>query len=315
MSASPPSPVSLSRRILIAIIWIGWAALVLVTALGFTAAWIPAFDLVNAARPALALIAVALLLIAIPLRQGSLIRPTAGLALLQVGLLLLPWARAAASTSGPASLRLVTFDLGAGNERFDDIAEFILGAGADVVLLQEVSCGAADRLIPKLRPSYANVYVSAEGCAGQAVLAKRPWSALGQVITATAKPLVVSARLQWGNTGFVLSSVRLADPFAPVAQASDIERLRAHLATQGPMQIVAGAFNIPPFAWKFAQLQGSGFGQHATFLATWPGQWSTPLVLLDNVFSTEGIASVHVAVGPPLGSDHRPLIADIALGK
>jgi len=24
---------------------------------------------------------------------------------------------------------------------------------------------------------------------------------------------------------------------------------------------------------------------------------------------------VHVAVGPPLGSDHRPLIADIALGK
>lgn len=315
MSASPPSPVSLSQRILIAIVWIGWAALVLVTALGFTAAWIPAFDLVNAARPALALIAVALLVIAVPLRQGSLIRPTAGLALLQVGLLLLPWARAAASTSGPVALRLVTFDLGAGNERFDDIAAFILGADADVVLLQEVSCGAADRLIPKLRPSYANVYVSAEGCAGQAVLAKRPWSALGQVITATAKPLVVSARLQWGNTGFVLSSVRLADPFAPAAQAGDIERLRAHLATQGPMQIVAGAFNVPPFAWKFAQLQGSGFGQHATYLATWPGQWSTPLVLLDNVFSTEGIASVHVAVGPPLGSDHRPLIADIALGK
>jgi endonuclease/exonuclease/phosphatase family metal-dependent hydrolase len=209
----------------------------------------------------------------------------------------------------------VTFDLGAGNERFDEIADFILGTRADVVLLQEVSCGAADRLIPKLKQTYANAFVSADGCAGQALLATRPWLAVGQVITATEKPLSVSARFQWGSAVFALTGVRFAPPLSPNAQALDMQRLRAQIGTQGPAQIVAGAFNLTPFSWTFAQLQNSGFGQHATYLATWPGEWAVPLFLFDNVLSTEGIASVRVTTGPALGSDHRPLIADIALAK
>jgi hypothetical protein len=70
---------------------------------------------------------------------------------------------------------------------------------------------------------------------------------------------------------------------------------------------------MTPFAWKFAQLQNAGLGQHATYLATWPAQW--PLALPDNVLSTEDIASVRISAGPALGSAHRPLIADIAFVK
>jgi endonuclease/exonuclease/phosphatase (EEP) superfamily protein YafD len=82
---------------------------------------------------------------------------------------------------------------------------------------------------------------------------------------------------------------------------------------QGTAQIVAGALNLTPFAWRLAQLQNAGFGQHATYLATWPARW--PVLLFDNVLSTDGIASVRVTIGPPLGSEHRPLIADIAFTK
>jgi endonuclease/exonuclease/phosphatase (EEP) superfamily protein YafD len=303
-----------SRRIFARLIWISWAASVVATALGFAAPWIPALELINDARPLVAAVAATLLLAAATLREWPLIRPTAALAVLQVGLLLLPWARAADSVPGrPPALRLVTFDLGADNDRFDDIADFILGTGADIVLLQEVSCSAAERLIPKLRAAYANAFVSADGCAGQALLAKRPWASVGQVITGTRKPLLVSARFQWNSTIFTLTGARIADPLAPAEQATDIERLRAHLATQGAAQIVAGALNLTPFAWKLAQLESAGFGQHATYLATWPAAW--PLLLMDNVLSTDGIASVRVATGPPLGSDHRPLIADIAFVK
>src|SRR5215467_12922994 len=114
----------LSRRFLAGLIWVGWAVGVLATALGFTAAWIPALELINDARPLGALLAVVLFLAAIALRDGPLIRPTAALAVLQVGLLLLPWARAADSAPGrPPALRLVTFDLGADNSRFDEVAE------------------------------------------------------------------------------------------------------------------------------------------------------------------------------------------------
>jgi endonuclease/exonuclease/phosphatase family metal-dependent hydrolase len=309
-------PATRARRRLAAPVWIVWAAGVIATALGFTAPWIFAFDLINAARPLLAAIAAVLLCAALALRHAPLIRPTAALMLLQAGLLLLPWGRAAErAPDRPPALRLMTFDLGAGNDRFDDIADVILGAAPDIVLLQEVSCGAADRLIPKLRPAYPNAYVSAEGCDGQAILAKRPWLSIGQLTTGTRRPLAASARFQWGDAAFALTGARLAGPFAPNEQAIEIEQLRAHLGRQGSAQIVAGALNVTPFTWKFAQLVNAGFGQHATYLPTWPADWPQPAMLMDNVLSTTGIASVRIGTGAPAGSDHRPLIADIAFVK
>ena len=312
MSTTLP-PSGNSRRVAAGLVWGGWVALVVITALGFTAQWIPAADLINDLRPLAALVALALFVVAVGLRDWRLIRPTAALALLYAGMLLLPWARAADRASVPPALRLVTVDLGTDSQRFDEVADFILGAGADIVLLQQVSCSAAERLIPKLKPTFANAFVSAEGCAGQALLAKRPWSAVGQTITAARKPLLISASFQWGNAAFTLTGASLSGALSPNAQADEFARLRAQLASQGPAQIVAGAFNLTPFAWRLAQLQNAGFGQHATYLATWPARW--PLLLLDNVLSTEGIASVRVAIGPPLGTEHRPLIADIAFVK
>jgi len=312
MSMTPPASGN-SRRVAAGLAWAGWIALVLITALGFAAQWIPAAELANDIRPLAALVALALFGLAIGLRDWRLIRPTAALALLHAGLLLLPWARAADHAAGPPTLRLVSIDLGVDNERFDDAADFILGAGADVVLLQEVSCSAAERLIPKLKPVFANAFVSADGCAGQALLAKRPWSAVGQTITAARQPLLVSARFQWDKTAFTLIGASLSGPLAPGAQAAEFARLRAYLATQGPAQIVAGALNLTPFTWRIAQLQNDGFGQHATYLATAPAGW--PVFLLDNVLSTAGIASVRVTTGPALGAAHRPLIADIAFTR
>jgi len=314
MAEIPLRRASRSRRLLVRLVWAAWAVAIVATALGFTAAWLAVFDLINQARPVQVVAALALFAAAIALRERPLIRPTAALAFLQVGLLLLPWARAAESAPGaPPALRLVTFDLGGENDRLDEVADFLLGASADVVLLQGVSCTAADRLIPKLKATFPTAFVSAETCAGQALLSKRPWLAGGQVITGARKPLLAWARLQWGARTFTLTGVRLSDPLAPDDQAADVARLLTHLASQGPAHVVAGNLNVTPFAWKFAQLQNAGLGQHATYLRTWPARW--PLALPDNVLSTQDIASVRVSAGPALGSSHRPLIADIALAR
>ena len=132
-------------------LWAAWAAGVITTALGFAAPFVPALDLINQCRPLAALGAVILFAAAIGMKEWRLIRPTMALALLLVGLLLLPWARAGETAPNAApALRLVTFNLTARNDRFDEIADFILSSGADIVLLQEVCCTAADRLIPKL---------------------------------------------------------------------------------------------------------------------------------------------------------------------
>jgi endonuclease/exonuclease/phosphatase family metal-dependent hydrolase len=317
MSEIPTDRRSRLHRILRRAVWIAWAFGMIVTALGFTAPWIPAFDLINAARPLDALATIVLFGVASRLREGRLIRPTASLALLHAGLLLLPWARAANNApSAPPALRLVTFDLGKDNTRFDEIADYILGTKADIVLLQQVSCRANDQLIPKLKATYSNALVSATGCNGQALMSKRPWIAGGQVTTRARQPLLVWARFQWANRVFALTGVHLSGPLRPGEQASDVQRLQTHLESQGAAHIVAGNFNLTPFAWKFAQLQNVGLGQYGTYLATyspsWPKRWPMPVLLTDNVLSTDGFARVHLTTGPPLGSAHRPLVADIA---
>src|ERR1700753_2808245 len=112
MSQPPATPRPRLHRFVLRAAWIAWAFGMLVTAFGFTAPWLPAADIINGLRPLNALCAVALAVVAASLREGSLIRPTVSLALLQVGLLLLPWARAAdTATNLPPALRLVTFDI------------------------------------------------------------------------------------------------------------------------------------------------------------------------------------------------------------
>ena len=40
-----------------------------------------------------------------------------------------------------------------------------------------------------------------------------------------------------------------------------------------------------------------------------------PFVTIDNVFASPSFAKISVTGGPRLGSDHRPIIADLALAK
>ncbi|HEY7386072.1 MAG TPA: hypothetical protein VH743_20625, partial [Beijerinckiaceae bacterium] len=51
---------------------------------------------------------------------------------------------------------------------------------------------------------------------------------------------------------------------------------------------------------------------HGTLLVSFPAHAWLPAVLLDNVLSTADFATVAIRTGPRLGSDHLPVIADLA---
>jgi endonuclease/exonuclease/phosphatase (EEP) superfamily protein YafD len=302
-------------------IWIVWIIVVAATAVGFLAPLIPAFDLINNFRIGLATVAFLLLAGAFVAGDHRLLRPTAALALLQMGLLLVPLARAAENDAGRTpALRLLTFNLLIGNNRFDEIADYVLSSGADIVALQEVSCTAALRLIPKLKGSYPHTFVSAENCFGIALLAKRPMTTSGQVMVAPQqRPMLVWARFDWGGAPIAVTTVHLIPPTAPNDQASQVTRLINHVGSLKDAQIVAGDFNLTPFSWGFARLNNVGLGQHVSYRGTWTPMWAAawlpPLFGIDNVLTTRAIVGTGLVVGPALGSDHRPLIVDLALAK
>ena len=61
----------------------------------------------------------------------------------------------------------------------------------------------------------------------------------------------------------------------------------------------------------------TGLGRFSTFILTWPMRWRNdpvlPVVAIDNVFASREFAKIAAMGGAPQSSDHRPIIANIAL--
>jgi endonuclease/exonuclease/phosphatase (EEP) superfamily protein YafD len=87
-------------------------------------------------------------------------------------------------------------------------------------------------------------------------------------------------------------------------------------AQQGPL-IVAGDFNLTPWSEYFrdalsaAGLQDAalGFG----IARSWPAQFAPVGMRIDHCLLSPHWRSVSADVGPALGSDHLPLVADLQL--
>ena len=82
--------------------------------------------------------------------------------------------------------------------------------------------------------------------------------------------------------------------------------------------IVAGDFNMSPWTEKLALFtERTGLKRYNTFHLTWPmRRWNVqllPLVATDNVFASRDFAKIATRGAPRLGSDHRAVVADIAL--
>ena len=80
--------------------------------------------------------------------------------------------------------------------------------------------------------------------------------------------------------------------------------------------IVAGDFNLTPWSVKLQRFtRETGLKRYNTFTPTWPMNRLMPFVTIDNIFASKQFEPLKVETAPAIGSDHRPIIADIALVK
>src|SRR5467141_4503221 len=95
-------------------------------------------------------------------------------------------------------------------------------------------------------------------------------------------------------------------------QARHVETLIWDVHGRQPV-ILAGDFNLTPWSWLLNKLAwAGGLRRHGLLNATWPADLSpavAPFLLIDNVLTSADIRSLSFAVGPELGSDHRPIAA------
>lgn len=292
------------------------------TVLGLLARWWSPLDLVNDGLPFTALGAIVLLVLAAATRGWRLALPAAVLVainILLVGIGLSGSAMRAASDS-PRFLRLVTFNLWNGNRHMDEVARFLADTDADVVVLQE----APREHAAALRQALQSRYRFAVGDAGIVMLSKYPILTEGRIDRPGYPPwislMLRCAKLDVNGTSFELAGAHLTRPFYPELQQQDIAALISFAGSQSLPLIMAGDFNMSPWTEKLQRFERStGLARFNTFHFTWPmKRGDVPLsafVAIDNVFASRSFAKISVTGGPRLGSDHRPIIADLALAK
>lgn len=305
------------RRIVVGLIWLAVLTGAGATALGLMAPWFGALEMVNHFRPLILMAAAALVVAALLLRSRPLVIGTGTLALLSLVLGGAPLVHAATSaTQTRPFLRLVTYNVNWENQRFADIAAFLTATDADVVVLQEVKCQNAAQLIAPLQSLYPHRFGAPDSCVGQALLSKQPFTAPKRFADHLGDTIMLSATFQRDGVDFELGGLHLAFPLRPDRQVVHMDQLIAELNGRPGPRIIAGDFNLTPFSWKLNKLaHATGLRRHGTWLASWPSDFARPFFLIDNVMASPDFASAGVRIGPDLGSDHRPVIADITRAK
>jgi endonuclease/exonuclease/phosphatase (EEP) superfamily protein YafD len=233
------------------------------------------------------------------------------------GTLLPFWLPAGQGSSAGDLLTIVSLNLEVGNPRHDLGLGFLRQANADVVVLLEVSDAWAEA-VESLGDLYPHRLVRPRADSfGIAVLSRLPLEAARVEPLADGPPVVI-AGLPRGKRGCLLVA---AHPPAPLSAAWSARR-DAQLAAIGELVagedrpvIVAGDLNATPWSHGFRQLTGprglrdSALGRGVQ--GSWHARHWVPRVPIDHVLVSEGVAVVSRTLGPPIGSDHLPVVATL----
>jgi endonuclease/exonuclease/phosphatase (EEP) superfamily protein YafD len=257
-------------------------------------------------------------LLALALRQPYLVAAAIVLAGVNIAAVA-PWQHAppaAASSAGP-TLRIVAFNVKSGNHRYDELAPLIARLHPDVLGLVELTprwARAAERASSRVRPRR---FVVQRGAYGMGLLSAMPPTALSARRFPANGPAVLIARFRIRDLPVTFALVHVHTPFAGSVHERELRALAAARPSFGSRLIVCGDFNTVSWSAQFRDFSRSA-GLTDVFRGAWHGyswpSWSPLLAVpLDHCLISKGLAVRDRHFGPSMGSDHFPLVLDVAI--
>ena len=263
-------------------------------------------------------------------RLAGIVAIAAVVALARLSPLYIPPAHSA--PVGDASITLMHFNFGLENGRFDPIIAALDRSGADLIAIQELSTGL-DRAIANRSQHYRPLLTQPRQHAfGQGVYIRKSPRVEAWVEAAEAThipPLknvpVTEVTLDVGGQNITLIAVHT---FAPVQKKmhghretvmARLGRRAAAARERGESMIILGDMNATPWCSAYRQIMRPGglidsqrgFGYQPTW--AFPGNPVGQLLAIpiDHCFHTPDLVTTDRTTGPPLGSDHRPIIVTL----
>jgi endonuclease/exonuclease/phosphatase (EEP) superfamily protein YafD len=237
-----------------------------------------------------------------------------------------------------ARMRVFSFNVGAarGLGQLGPVLDAVLRADADVVVLVEAREGSLNTIGAAL----AGTYLYQAGSKSVYIFSRLPLADARSGIVRSGAHDSLVAQVQLGGRLIDVAAVhllrteayeesgsRVPSLFRTARQYQTAERdaaaaeLSANLSRTGRPAVLAGDFNMTASSRSYdlvaARFEDSfreagwGFGH------TYPSALnslgvSLPLLRVDYIFHSPELVALRAMVGPPGGSDHLPLIADLA---
>lgn len=219
-------------------------------------------------------------------------------------------------------LRLMTANVYFGNPDFNGLAAEISEVDPNLVFLQEFGPrmeaamraeGLVDRY-PYSKVAYENPYF------GTALYSKLPLTEV--TIERAGRRPYIKASVDVGGREVHLYDIHATSPGLGSGIARDWndgwKEVLDALRKDDGLSIAAGDFNMDQHHHWYGELKKSGFTSaheergrgNAT---TWPQGRRLPMIRIDQVFHSGGIVCLSIREGRGQGSDHRPVIAELAI--
>lgn len=308
-------PESILRRALVLLVALPTWALAALIGLSFLAPYLPLADSVAHFRLHLSLALIAACLTLALLRA----RLVAGIALgvATAGLIGLgpAWPRwsATAETSATSGISVMQLNLSYRNGVTERVVALIRERRPDFVALQEVS-RRTEPVLDALRHDYPHrVQCDFVAVGGVAVLSRHPL-ADGRNSGCAGRDALAWLRASVDGRAVSVASLHLHWPY-PFQQHQHITRIRQPLEAIPKPVIVGGDFNAAPWSHAVDRIaRATETGVTGGLRFTYSGQftrWGLPLALpIDHILHPDALSSRNVGLGPDVGSDHRPVIAE-----
>jgi endonuclease/exonuclease/phosphatase (EEP) superfamily protein YafD len=276
------------------------------------------FELADVFRLQYLAVLVAATLGALALRRPRLATLAAVLAAVNMAVLGVSLIPTATAASGPAagSLRVLVANVEVGNTDFAAVERLVARTRPDVFGVTELTRPMADHLGRALPAYRARIVLTRHDAYGIGVYSRRQLFDARVVRLPVDGPPTIVARVLVAGEPVTVVVTHVHTPFAGAIHVRQLRALAQ--ASLGKHVAVCGDFNSPPWSApmrEFASTAGLRdlYGGRAWAAYSWP-TWSSLLrVPLDNCFVNAGVVVRAHRDGPGDGSDHRPLMVDLAV--
>ena len=292
------------------------ALLAALTVLAFFDRWSPYLELLTVFRLQYAVLLGVTACFAILLRGYRLALAAIALAAVNISVISrVALAGEGASIDG-ARVRALIVNVQAGNTAYDQLRRLIAETEPDLLGIIELTPAWMNGLESGLSSYPYRSLEPEDGAYGIGLYSKLPLRASRiEHFPAGGSPSVI-ATVPLGDSDIAFIVTHIHTPFAGGTRSRQLEALTDALQLLDAPPVICGDFNSVPWSQPIDQLadQNDLRSIHGRFglPGTWPANVWPLRVPIDNCFLDQGIRVTGSRVGPSIGSDHLPLIIDLA---